>query len=61
MKWLGKNYDAERIKLEIIERDKNDKNRKYNPLKKAKDATLLDTSSMNIEQVVNKILEIIHP
>ncbi len=59
LKWLGKNYDAERIKLEIIERDKNDKNRKYNPLKKAKDATLLDTSSMNIEQVVNKILEII--
>ena len=49
---------AERIKLEIIERDKNDKNRKYNPLKKAEDAILLDTSSMEIEQVVNKILEI---
>lgn len=56
---LGKSYHAERIKLEIIERDKNDKNRKYNPLRKAEDAVLLDTSSMKIEQVVNKILEII--
>ena len=59
LKLLGKTYDAERVKCEIIERDENDKNRKYNPLKKAEDAIVLDTSFMSVEQVVNEILKIV--
>ncbi|MGN1318117.1 MAG: (d)CMP kinase [Lachnospirales bacterium] len=51
--------DIEKITEEIIERDNYDKNRKVNPLKVARDAVVIDTSSMSIDEVKNKILEII--
>ena len=47
------------IKKEIIQRDENDKNRKYNPLRKAEDAFEIDSSCMNIEQVTETILNIV--
>ena len=56
---LGKQYDKEQIKKEIIQRDENDKNRKYNPLRKAEDAFEIDSSCMNIEQVTETILNIV--
>ncbi|MEY8321352.1 (d)CMP kinase [Lachnospiraceae bacterium 46-61] len=56
---LGKEYDKKRIEYEIIQRDENDKNRKYNPLKKAEDAIEIDSSNMDIEQTVQTILNII--
>lgn len=56
---LGKEYDKKQIEYEIIQRDENDKNRKYNPLKKAEDAIEIDSSHMNIEQTVQTILNII--
>lgn len=33
-------------------------NREISPLKKADDAVLIDSSNMNIEEVVNKIKEL---
>lgn len=59
LKALGKQYDSERVKKEIIQRDENDKNRKYNPLTKAKDAFEIDSSYMNIEQVTEAVLNIV--
>ena len=59
LKALGKQYDSERVKKEIIQRDENDKNRKYNPLTKAKDAFEIDSSCMNIEQVTEAVLNIV--
>ena len=59
LKTLGKQYDKEQIKKEIIRRDENDKNRKYNPLKKAEDAFEIDSSCMNIEQVIEAILNVV--
>ncbi|MCI9354493.1 MAG: (d)CMP kinase [Firmicutes bacterium] len=59
LKTLGKQYDKEQIKKEIIQRDENDKNRKYNPLKKAEDAFEIDSSCMNIEQVIEAILNVV--
>ena len=56
---LGKQYDKEQIKKEIIQRDENDKNRKYNPLRKAEDAFEIDSTCMNIEQVTETILNIV--
>lgn len=44
---------------EIANRDKMDSERKFDPLKKADDAVLVDTTGKNIEEVVNDILEII--
>lgn len=47
--------DLDKIIKEIEERDKRDKNREISPLKKAKDAILIDSSDMTIDEVVNKI------
>ena len=52
----GHSVDFEELKKEIEQRDYNDKNRDFAPLVQASDATLIDTSFMNIEQVVNKVL-----
>lgn len=56
---LGKQYNREQVKNEIIQRDENDKNRKYNPLKKAEDAIVIDSSCMSVEQVTDAILKIV--
>ena len=52
----GHNVNFEELKKEIEQRDYNDKNRSFAPLVQAPDAILIDTSFMNIEQVVNKVL-----
>jgi len=44
---------------EIKTRDYNDSTRQHSPLRQAEDAILLDTSHLNIDQAVQKILEII--
>ena len=49
-----------KLKLEIIERDKNDINRKIAPLKKAENATYIDTSNLNIEEVISCIMALVH-
>lgn len=55
----GISFDYNNIIKEIIQRDEHDKNRKANPLKIAGDAIVVDTTGLSIEQVKNKILEII--
>ena len=44
----------------IKERDERDSTRKIAPLKKAEDAIYVDSTNLNIEQVVEKIIEIIN-
>lgn len=56
----GIESDFERLKQEIIARDEYDSNREISPLKQAEDATRLDTTSLNISEVVNKCVEIIN-
>ncbi|NMD70300.1 (d)CMP kinase [Bacillus sp. DNRA2] len=48
--------DLEQLKQEIQLRDKLDSEREAAPLKKAEDAFELDTTSLSIDQVVDKIL-----
>ena len=55
----GLKCEYETIKKEIEKRDYQDMNRKISPLKKADDAILLDTSDLEIEEVVGKILELV--
>lgn len=43
----------------IKDRDKRDSTRKIAPLKKAEDAIYMDSTKLNVEQVVEKIIEII--
>lgn len=47
------------VKQDILERDKKDTVRKTSPLKKADDAIEIDSSSMNREEVVGKILKVV--
>ncbi|MCM8804589.1 MAG: (d)CMP kinase [Candidatus Omnitrophica bacterium] len=56
LKEMGMEEDIEKIKKEIIERDKKDKNRKIAPLIKSDDYYYIDTTNLTIEQVVEKII-----
>ena len=49
----------EQIKDDILKRDYNDSHRALAPLKKADDATEVDTTSMTIEEVTEKLCAII--
>lgn len=57
IKGLDVLYDD--ILSDIKARDKNDSNREISPLKIAADAVVIDTTDMNLEDVVNKIIMII--
>jgi cytidylate kinase len=55
----GKQETYEEILEGIIARDYKDSHRDLNPLRQASDAILLDTTSMNIDEVVLEIVRII--
>ena len=55
----GENVRIEEIYENILKRDEIDSTRKESPLKKADDAIEVDTTSKNIEEVKNEILNII--
>ena len=55
----GKQETYEEILESIIARDFKDSNRDLNPLRQASDAILLDTTNMNIDEVVLEIVRII--
>lgn len=54
---ISSNYNQ--ILKDIIERDNRDMNREISPLRKAEDAILVDTTSLTIEDVVEKVSDII--
>ncbi|MBQ3512415.1 MAG: (d)CMP kinase [Lachnospiraceae bacterium] len=55
----GMECDLAELEASIQERDYRDMNREIAPLKQAEDAVLLDTSDMNIEEVVNAIIQMV--
>ena len=57
---MGKQADLEDIKKRIIKRDEEDKSRPLGRLCRADDAIYIDTSDMNIGEVIEKIVEIIN-
>ena len=48
----GQTVDFEKLHEEIVQRDKQDSERKFAPLKKADDAIELDTSEMSVDEVL---------
>ncbi|MPM66422.1 Cytidylate kinase [bioreactor metagenome] len=54
----GIKADLKEVMNQIISRDKNDRTREHNPLKKASDAIEVDTTNMDIDQVVNEVIKI---
>lgn len=55
----GGEADIETISREIEERDYRDMNRANSPLKQADDAVYLDTSDLTIDEVTEKIMDIV--
>ena len=51
----GHEVDFDTLYAEIEQRDYNDRNRDFAPLKQAEDAILIDTSDMTIEQVLSTV------
>ncbi len=60
LKAKGQDVHFKTVLRDIIERDRNDSQRAFAPLKKADDACELDTSFLSVEDVLNKIEEIIN-
>ena len=52
----GYTIDMEQMKADIAARDKADSEREISPLVQAEDATLLDTTGLSIDEVVERIL-----
>lgn len=59
LKEQNKPADFDDILQSVVERDKRDSTRTTAPLKQADDAIYVDTTNINLEQVVKKVLEII--
>ena len=55
----GQQVELSEIEKEISLRDKQDSEREIAPLKKADDAILLDTTNLSVEEVAEKILELV--
>lgn len=56
----GLEVDYSVVLEDIKARDYRDSTREINPLKKAEDAVYLDTTNLSIEEVVEKVIEIIN-
>ncbi len=54
----GTECDLDKIEKDIIERDHQDMTRKISPLQQAKDAVLIDSSYMTIDEVADKIISL---
>lgn len=59
LKDKGINADMSEIEKDIIERDHRDMTREFAPLKQAEDAVYLDTSDMTIEEVVERVINLV--
>jgi CMP/dCMP kinase len=58
LKKKGEAPSLDSLRQEVIQRDFNDKNRQFAPLRRAADAILLDTTDMTTKQVVNQIIQL---
>ncbi|MDP7037256.1 MAG: (d)CMP kinase [Candidatus Marinimicrobia bacterium] len=54
---LGKTKEIGELETEIRDRDRKDSSRIHSPLKKAEDSIMIDTSHLNFQEQVNKIVE----
>lgn len=59
LKEQGEPADYEEILSSIISRDERDSNRACSPLRPAPDAVIIDTSEMTLNEVIEKVLEVV--
>ncbi|MCY7313586.1 MAG: (d)CMP kinase [Pseudoxanthomonas sp.] len=61
LKDKGVSVTLDGLLREILARDARDAQRTVAPLRPAEDAVLIDTTGQNIEQVVERVLALVHP
>jgi CMP/dCMP kinase len=54
----GREGELDRIRAAIARRDRQDSEREISPLKPAADAVVLDTTTLSLEEVVSKVLDL---
>ncbi|NOY52262.1 MAG: (d)CMP kinase [Deltaproteobacteria bacterium] len=59
LKLRGEQVDCNVIQQDLARRDAHDRDRELAPLRKAKDALEIDTTSMTLNEVVNQILMVV--
>ena len=55
----GINVSLAAISADLGKRDKRDQERAISPLKPAKDAIIIDTTLLSIDEVLNKVMELL--
>ncbi|MBI5595216.1 MAG: (d)CMP kinase [Elusimicrobia bacterium] len=55
----GKKADPVRIKESIVQRDMQDLQRRINPLRQAEDAVVIDSTTLTMQEVAGRILELV--
>ncbi len=55
----GSNADFEEVKISLIKRDQQDTARNISPLRPSEDSIIIDTTSLRVEEVVEKMVGII--
>ena len=59
LKLTEKDLKFEEVKKDLLKRDKKDINRKFSPLIRSKDSTLINSDRLDISEVVKHIIGII--
>ena len=57
---IGEKKSIENVIKDINKRDYKDSTRKHSPLKKSEDAIIIDTSNLGINEVIDKIVNIVN-
>ena len=60
LKKMGEQKSIDNVTRDIIKRDYKDSTRKNSPLKKSEDANIIDTSDLGINEVIDKIVNIVN-
>ena len=59
LKLTEKDLKFEEVKKDLLKRDKKDINRKFSPLRRSKDSTLINSDRLDISEIVKHIIGII--
>ena len=60
LKAIGEKGSIEKVMTDLISRDHKDSTRIHSPLKKSDDAIIIDTSDLGINEVIDKIVNIVN-
>ena len=60
LKAIGEQSSVEKVMSDLMNRDYKDSTRMHSPLKKSDDAIIIDTSDLGINEVIDKIVNIVN-